>query len=288
MTTAHDVRVTMRRFPILWASLLLAGAAPPDPGWSERAPLAAQDVASGRPLVTLVIVPLCSNKQIDCGSAIAGRAGDPAHNIYWGAVFGARTIFERKNNGWTRVDRTQGPAPILEQAVYRRTIPAGTWPGAPIAAEQITVLQAFHGDQIDLAVERFWKTATEGGRVGFHDGARERDERVHAVGYAGHNRLMDGLRLPAAADAAHRNPTPAFVLACRSEPYFGPALRAAGVPVLLTTREFMAPEGYLVESVVRSIGAGRGTRAIRNAAVDSLVSWARIERKHAAWVFSPP
>src|SRR5687768_8733263 len=101
-----------------------AEPAPSPAPWSGLSPAIAEDIRAGRPLVTLVVVPLCSNKQINCGSSIAGRPGDLRTNIYWGAIFGQKRYFDRKGSGWTRVSAVLDPeAGILERAVFRRLVP---------------------------------------------------------------------------------------------------------------------------------------------------------------------
>ena len=47
-------------------------------------------------LTVHVLVPLCDNDQIDCGSTRAGDPDDLGHNLYWGAVFGHKRFFSRK------------------------------------------------------------------------------------------------------------------------------------------------------------------------------------------------
>jgi hypothetical protein len=272
----------------LVSTLSTLAAPPTEPSWSETDSRTIEDVRAGRPLVTYVVVPLCSNTQINCGSAIAGRPGDLAHNIYWGAIFGARRFLDRKASPWSRVDVATANGPMLEQVSFRRSVDGVRWGLPNSTVEQIVVLQAVHGDSINQGVEQFWRVATEGGVVKFQDGGRAREARIHVVGYAGHNRLMDGVRLPPAPDPARRAPIAAFVLACHSEPYFGRALRAAGVQVLLTTRALMAPEGYLIDAVVRTVGDNRGVRTVRSAAIEASVRWQGIERKDASWIFAPP
>src|SRR6185436_197968 len=80
----------------LLASVLLAAPASADAPLPPPPPLPPRPCA---PLVVYVVVPLCSNQQIDCGSVIAGRPGDLAHNVYWGAVFGDRRFLARKGSG---------------------------------------------------------------------------------------------------------------------------------------------------------------------------------------------
>ena len=194
---------------------------------SQAASPAEADVRAGRPLVVYVVVPLCSNEQIHCGSSIAGRPGDLAHNVYWGAVFGARRFLAREGSGWETVEVTRPDNGVfLERAVFRMRVPGAPW-GRADPVEELVVLEAVHGSEIDKAVDRFWDLATRGGEVAFEDGGHARRERISVAGYAGHNRLMDDKALPPLAAGA-RAPVPSFVLACKSEPYFGDALSRAG------------------------------------------------------------
>lgn len=254
--------------PALSAALLLSAA------------LASSPAAAG-PLVLYVTVPLCSSAQIDCGSSVAGRPGDLEHNLYWGAIFGARRFFERKNSGWERVELTRGGAVFLERGVYRRWFPRQG--EAPL--EELVVLQAVHGDAIDQAVDHFFHMAAEGARVAFQDGSRPRDEPVAVAGYAGHNRLMDGKELPAVAGGA-RAPIPSFVLACASEPYFAPALLGVGSRPLVMTRALMAPEGYLVDALARGLGEGLEARELRARAVAAYGKWQGLSPREAGGIFA--
>jgi hypothetical protein len=247
-------------------------------------PAGATSEAGAAPLVVYVVVPLCSNEQIDCGSAVAGRPADLEHNVYWGAVFGARRFFERAKSGWERVEVTRGEGVFLERAVFRRFVSGAPWGrGAPV--EELVVLQAVHGDAIDRAVDHFWTTTTEGGSVTFHDGGVVRTVSIQATGYAGHNRLMDGKRLPA-TNAGARSPVPAFVLACNSEPYFAKALEGAGSQPLVTTSTLMAPEGYLIDAVAQGIGEKLGPAALRARAVAAYAKWQRLTPREAGSVFA--
>jgi hypothetical protein len=250
-------------------------------------PLAqAAEPASKLPLVIHVIVPLCSNDQIDCGSPAAGLAGNLRTNLYWGALFGHRRFFDRNQSEFTRIDVARGKGPLLERAVYRRmSAAAETNDVEGKVVEQIVVLDAYHGDSIDKAVDMFWHRATEGGMVHFRDGDKDRAERVSVVGYAGHNRLMDGIRLPdAPKDRAAA--IPSFVLACDSEQYFGPALRAAGSETLVMTRTLMAPEGYVLDAVARAIGDHASQVQIRASAVKAYAKWQKLSESVAGTIFA--
>lgn len=245
-------------------------------------PARAAEPNATAPLVIHVIVPLCSNAQIDCGSPAAGAPGRLATNLYWGALFGHRRFLDRKQSEFTRIDVARGKGPLLERAVYRRMIPAS---GRTI--EQIVVLDAYHGDSIDQALDMFWHRATRGGVVHFRDGDQDREVRVSIAGYAGHNRLMDGVELPAVPNG-RASPIPSFVLACASEPWFGPALRAAGSETLVMTRTLMAPEGYVLDAVVRAIGDGAAPVQIRRSAVNAYAKWQKLSESVAGTIFAKP
>lgn len=265
--------------------------------WADDFPAVLEDVHAGRPLVTVVVVPLCSNDQIDCGSGPAGKAGNLDTNLYWGAIFGARRFLERKNSGWERVDlqtrhqvrgalagSTELDEGTLQRAVYRRRIEGAAWKrDAPV--EQLLVLEAVHGGFIDIAVDRFWSLATGGGRVRFQDDGKPRDVRVHVAGYAGHNRLMDGKQLPA-PPTNKASAIPSFVLACYSEPYFAGALDAAGSKALVSTRALMAPEGYVVEAAARALGDNRAAPDVRDHTVRAYAHWQKLSWGVASAMFA--
>ncbi|MFO0759963.1 MAG: hypothetical protein U0359_25990 [Byssovorax sp.] len=277
---------------LLAAALLIAPrpalADPQAPPWTAADPRIAREIQAGKPLVTLVVVPLCDNALIDCGSPIAGRPRDLGHNVYWGAVFGHRRFFERKNSGWERVERTGvGDDGLLERVVMRRAVARAPFGGAPgETTEQLVVLEAIDGTAIDKALARFMRLATGGGTVHFQDGDRRREERIQVAGYAGHNRLMDGVPMPARASGPGRTPIPSFVMACISESYFDASLRGAGSTPLLLTRTLMAPEGYLIDAITRGLGENLPHPALRERAIAAYATWQRISPGVAAHTFA--
>ncbi len=264
--------------------------------WSASEPAVVADVTAGRPLVTHVFVPLCSNEQINCGAKWAGNPAGLKTNIYWGAIYGARRFFEREDSGWERVELTSGDgSPLLERAVYRRWVPGERWGLPPEKrVEQLVVLSAIHGNRIDQAVGNFWELAQSSDDspmfVEFVDGDATRRVRIHVAGYAGHNRLMDGVVLPAPkaepnVDEAVRG-IPSFVLACYSEKYFSRALRAAGSQQLVLTRTYMAPEGYVISALATALGDNLSAPAVRTRTVEAYAKWQRLTPKQAGAIFS--
>lgn len=256
----------------------------PSPGegpWSTAETAAA--VARSEPLVVRVIIALCSNSQIDCGAAWAGQPGRARTNVYWGAIFGARTIFDGPRSGWETVEVAAGEGSVVERAVYRRFVDGASWQRTE-PVEQIAVLEAFHGDAIDEAVGELLRTAAAGGTVRFLDGGVERVQRIHAVGYAGHNRLMDGAAIPPVRRT--KDAVRSFVLACNSDQWFSNVLRELGSRPIVMTRALMAPEGYVVNAAVKAIGDNEPDSVVRDRVVGAYAKWQRIQVGQASALFA--
>jgi len=89
----------------------------PANSWAARYPSIEGDVAAGKPLTLLVVVPLCDSRLIRCGGQGAGDPGSLDKNLYWGRAFGARRYFEGAGQAvpargyarWQRIsERTAG------------------------------------------------------------------------------------------------------------------------------------------------------------------------------------
>ncbi len=253
------------------------------PSWFRPHAAIARDVARGRPFVTLVIVPLCDEALIDCGGGRAGHPDDLGHNVYWGAVFGQKRFFDRKTSAWTRASDAIGSYPLLEQVAFARKLPS-SWQGASSATEQLVVFEAYDGRAIDRALARFFEVAAGGASVTIGDAEHRRTLGVHVVGWAGHNRLMDGVPLPKISTKG--TSIPSFVMACESESYFGAPLRKLGSTPLLTTKTRMAPEGYVVDALVRALGDAASLDEVRSRTIDAYATWQRLERRAASSVFA--
>ncbi len=248
--------------------------------WPAQGALARDKPAD--PIVVHVVVPLCHNEQIDCGSPALGDPDNLRTNLYWGALFGARRMFDKKRFGYEKLGQERAPDGVLERVVYRRWVEGDEGAGK---VEHITVLDAIDGNRIDDAVLRFFRAATEGERLMIVDGDTQRQLAVDAVGYAGHNRLMDDLELPELRQGKG-HPIPSFVLACYSNAYFTQALVDAGSMPMVMTESLMAPEGYVVEAASRGLAVGDDRPAVRRRVVRAYAQWQKISRRTASRVFS--
>ena len=93
-------------------------------------------------------------------------------------------------------------------------------------------------------------------------------------GYAGHDRLMDGRKVPNVVAAGE--PMPTFVLACYSESYFAEPLREHGADALVLTDAFIAPEGYAIEALVRALAENKTSAGVREEVAASYAHWQRL------------
>ena len=98
---------------------------------------------------------------------------------------------------------------------------------------------------------------------------------------------MDGKRLPPAPAVSTGKPIPAFVFACLSERFFASPLRAAGSEPLLTTRAYIAPEGYILRAAVEALGDNAPIAGVRDRVVGAYARWHGISPASASRLFSP-
>lgn len=251
-----------------------------DVSWADAATVA-RVKESGR-LVVHVYVPLCDNDQIHCGSDKAGQPTNLEHNLYWGAVFGHKRFFSRKASAFERVSVEASKAPLLERAVFKRSLPGKPW-GRSDAIDLVVVFDAYDGAAIDKALSRFYREAERGAKVDLGEAG---EVAVDVVGYAGHNRMMDGTE-PPARDDKKRAPIPSFVMACRSKSYFAEPLAERGSRGLLFTRDLMAPEGYVLEALVTSLGENASQVELRRRVVAAYATFQRITEAVAGRIFAP-
>lgn len=220
-----------------------------------------------RPLEVTVVVPLCDNALIACGRAPAGDPRALDTNLYWGAMYGAERYLSRAS-GYHVVEKTDAPDPhqpaLLRAVVVERRAAAG----------ERTVrlkLLAFDGSRIDDALAFFF--------------AQVRAPTSDLLVWAGHDRLMD---VVAPAVSPVTTTSRVAVLACESDRWFGPSLRASGASLVAMTRTFMAPEAYLLEAIAGSV-ARDGVDAsvpMRTALVAAYAKYQRVSLRAAATVFT--
>jgi hypothetical protein len=258
---------------------------------------AAEAARAGRPVVVTVHVCLCDNRQgIAPVSADLGNGDNPRTNLYWGAMYGVRT-FLAQSPAWTLLAELPGQDDLLKVAVFQRRTMAGlAWPadvrGKPV--EIILVARAWRGMPMESALGAFARDALTAepvevrlpnGRTIAAGGAS------HVVGFVGHDSLMNvsvrqrGL-FRAIADGGALPVKGWFALACVSDKYFTPCLGRGHLVRLLATRQFMAPEAYTLDAMLRTFARGGDLPSLRSAAAGAYAKYQKISRRAALGVFT--
>lgn len=255
--------------------------------WSARYPAVAERVRRDGVLTVHLLVPLCHEDQIACGGQRAGAPGDLAHNLYWGAVFGHDRFLSRKASAMRRIGGEPASGDRLARTAFGRSMPGAPF-GRSAPIELVVVLDAFHGDAIGDVVDRLFTEAERGGEAAFAAASGERRAHpVDVVGFAGHNRMLDGKKAPARVPEMERRPIPSFVLACRSQQTFAKPLAERGSSLLVAARDLMAPEGYVVEAITDALARNEGAAAVRRRAVQAYARWQSITPAVAGSIFAP-
>ena len=182
-----------------------------------------------------------------------GNGDDPGHNLYWGAMYGLKTMLNR-DNAWkpTGCEKPK-TGPILQTCRYRRG-------GLTLAAH------AYRGREIKKAVYCFLDAA-----AGRGDGPKP-----ILVVYIGHNGLME-FGPPPLPKAATPGAPRVIILACAAKAYFGQWLKAAGAKPLLWTTGLMAPEAYTLLAALDGWAKGETDQSVRLRAARAYAKYQNIK-----------
>lgn len=174
-------------------------------------------------------------------SASLGNGDSAATNLYWGAAFGIKTFFAKKNKDWELISVIPNPsARIVERCVFKHR-----------RESLLMVADAYRGKEISQTTMDFLEAAAgkpgeklKVGDVEFHTGGS-----ADLVAYIGHNGLMD-FKLNSHPTRRDNRERRAIILACASNGYFSPALQKSGATPLLWTTNLMAPEAYVLSAAI--------------------------------------
>ena len=213
-----------------------------------------------------VFVALCDNKYqgITPVSASLGNGKSPNTNLYWGALYGIRTLF-KKSNEWEfiaslNVDKKKN---ILERIIFKHKeenyiLVADAYDGQYIKNCTIDFLNSSRGDNKEaLRIED--KTIGIGGSASL-------------LAYIGHDGFMD-FQLSETfinTDGVQRD---VIILACYSKRYFNPHLENANVNPLLWTTNLMCPEAYTLHDALTGYIKGETNEEIRQRAAEAYAKY---------------
>jgi hypothetical protein len=227
-----------------------------------------------------VFVALCDNNSqgIVPVSNLLGNGDDPRNNLYWGAMYGAKT-FLKKSSNWQLLSTTNTISPhILERCIFKHR--SGT---------TLLIADAYTGSSIKSCLHDFFSAAAgrnahtitiTSGKAGMHGNA-------DLVCYIGHNGLMDFSldKLKRSTATPPKHVTDTIVLACKSKPYFEDRLVRSGARPLLLTTGFMAPEAYTLEAALEGWIRNENGEQIRIRAAQAYNKYQKCGMKGAQRLF---
>jgi hypothetical protein len=206
-----------------------------------------------------VFVALCDNENqgIVPVSKKLGNGEDLKDNLYWGAAYGVKSFF-KKNVEWKLIYDSLGvDENILERCVFKR-------------GDTYLCADAYRGIKIKSAITNVVKSISRE----LSDSLTVDGHSIRLFGnsdliaYVGHNGLMDFKIDHDIQPQIRLKSCDVIILCCMSKQYFHDIIKVSGgIPLLLTTN-LMAPEAYVLESVVNDWDRNRNSTIIReNAAI---------------------
>jgi len=216
-----------------------------------------------------VIVSLADNQNqgIVPIKAELGDGQTPRTNLYWGALYGAKTHFKRLK-GWSVISRESANANVLDTFALQH---------ASHPAHKI-LLEAWDGAKQRSAVKAYFED--------LRNSASPND----FVCFVGHNALMDFsiANVPAVEATKQVNlgrGRKGAVIACRSAPYFEPHHESLGVESYVMTEGLMAPEAYVLEGFLSAWLNDEASNTARAEAAKQYAKYQKIPLRSANWLF---
>jgi hypothetical protein len=194
-----------------------------------------------------IFVSLCDNQhqKIVPVPAELGNGDDPARNLYWGALYGVKTYFNRSDS-WKLIQTESFPdsSVVLERCIFKHK-----------STNHFLVCDAYKGKEIKNAIKNFLYAAAGEFRdsVSINTDMKKRKLLIGGksdlFAYIGHNGLMDFEldELPSGQMDSLRN---TIILACYSKRYFSQPIKSTGIYPLLWTTGLMAPEAYTIHAAL--------------------------------------
>ncbi|TNE49954.1 MAG: hypothetical protein EP344_17670 [Bacteroidetes bacterium] len=233
----------------------------------------------GEILTVHTFVPLCDNEHqgIVPVNAQLGDGQNLRTNLYWGAGYGVRTFFQRDRT-WKQLQMVADPSSsVLERVIFEKTFPNG--------ARVLLVADAYRGDRMQECLHDYL-SALAGLRP---DTLALADsgfviQRPDLAIFNGHNGLMDMETEQIIQTGTGQ--IDAAVIACISNRYFNEPLRCAGAYPVVTTRQLMAPEAYVLHAIIENWALLNSAAQIRKQAANAYARYQKCSYRGASAIFS--
>lgn len=201
-------------------------------------------IAKNEPLIVHVFVPLCDNDHqgIVPVNARLGNGLNLQTNLYWGAKYGVKSYFKSLKN-WKLLHAEKDlNQDVLERVVFFRNYGNGK--------TIYLVTDAYRGDRMRACLMDYFHgfDGEKKGSVRVKNEVISIYDKADLLVFNGHNGLMDTTIDPFNnQDGVMKD---AAVIACISGDYFIERLNYLKAYPILTTTNLLAPEAYVLESVV--------------------------------------
>lgn len=192
-----------------------------------------------KPRTIHVFVALCDNvnQGIVPVPTKLGNGQDTKNNLYWGAMYGVKSYFERSKD-WILVSTESNPREhILERILFKHNssntyLLADAYDGKYIKQTTIDFIEASAGNN-GIKIDYKNKELCFGG-----------DSNL--LSYVGHDGLME-FDVKGDFQPVKMNSRDAIILACISKDYFKPYLNITRANPLVWSTGLMSPEAYTLK-----------------------------------------
>lgn len=219
-----------------------------------------------------ILVALCDNKYqgIVPVPAKIGNGQDPENNLYWGAMYGIKTYFNRSKD-WQLVRKQKINDTILERLVFKHK-----------ATNMYLIADAYDGQFIKNTTSDFLYSASgqfkdtiivDGKAIGSNGNA-------NLISYIGHDGLMD-FSLDDVYHNEDQKQRDAIILACYSKRFFSPLLQDCKVNPLVWSSHLMAPEAYVIHAALEGYAQAETNEQIRTRATQAYAQYQKCSIKAA-------
>lgn len=205
-----------------------------------------QKIANNEPLVIHVFVPLCDNDHqgIVPVNANLGNGLNLKSNLYWGAKYGVKSYFKSLND-WKLIDSQKDPSEkVLERVIFSKNYGKGK--------QVYLIADAYRGDHMrDCLIDYFQSLAGKKSETILVNNQNIKGyQAADLLVFNGHNGLMDTtVESIYNQDGIQKD---AAVIACASADYFNEPLNFLKAYPVLTTTNLLAPEAYVLESLINN------------------------------------
>ncbi len=237
-----------------------------------------------------VFVALCDNDSqgIVPVPETLGNGDKPENNLYWGAMFGVKTVFTKSKQWKLVLLQKHISETILERAVFVNLREQDVY----------LIADAYRGKNINDAIKDLLKSSagtydlkvTIKDKLIIHGGSTS-----DLLVYVGHDAFMDfwkpsvlykKLFKTFPAGSKEGEPRNVFVLSCYSKDYFKTPLKKANGYPLLWTKSKLAPEAYILEGALEGWMKNESGQKIADRAAKAYSAYQKCSLKAAKTIFT--